>query len=361
MTNSAPQRDVLVATLYQQGVPVAEIADRAGVCVKTVRNVARRFELPPRNPPNPERDARAIARYASGEKVTAIARELGISRSRIRLLAAGAGLPPRSDWQRRYPLDETAFDHPTNVGWWLIGLLAADGSIHAAEHRVTLCQTLGDADVLYAFYDYVGCPNRPLTMLNLSKEVQQRQYPRRPAAEARIFSRRIVRALARHGIVPGKTATTELSSEAASNPAVWLGLLDGDGSVGIYRHGRDVRVRFAGTRQVMTQCERFWRGVVPFDASTPAAHPHSRGIWVFDLAGAKARRAAEVLLAASPVSMARKRAKLSALVADSSLDKARGGGCRAVDQQASSETKGDFDGINEFEPRDHHGEPHARP
>jgi hypothetical protein len=339
MTNSAPQRDVLVATLYQQGVPVAEIADRAGVCVKTVRNVARRFDLPPRNPPKPERDARALARYAAGEKVTAIARDLGIARSRIRALAAQAGLPPRSEWRRLYPLDEGAFDRPTNVGWRLIGLLAADGSINAAEQRVSLCQTLSDADVLYAFYEYVGCPNRPLTVLNLSQEAQERQYPRRPAAEARIFSRRIVRALARHGIVPGKTATMELSREAARNPAVWLGVLDGDGSVGIYRGGRDVRVRFSGTRQLMAQCEGFWRRTLEFNFRGPTMRPHGGGIWAFDLAGKKARAAAAVLLAASPISMQRKRAKLLTLVCGVEAQHAP---CASLEQQASSsETKGD--------------------
>jgi hypothetical protein len=338
MSNSASQRDALVATLYQQGVPVAEIADRAEVCLKTVRNIARRLGLPPRNPPRPERDAQAVAWYAAGEKVTRIARELGISRSRVRMLASEAGLPPRTDWRRRYPLDESAFDQPADVGWWLIGLLAADGSISAAEQRVSLCQTLSDADVVHAFYEYVGCPNRPLTMLNLSTEAQERQYPRRAAAEARIYSRRIVTALARHGAVPGKTASMELGAEAARSPAVWLGVLDGDGSVGIYKDGRDVRVRFAGTRQLMAQCERFWRRALQYAGPTPAPRPHGRAIWVFELAGVKARRAATVLLAASPISMKRKRAKLLTLVCGVGAPHAP---CASLEQQASSETKGE--------------------
>jgi single-strand DNA-binding protein len=35
------ERDDLIVALYRQGVPVIEIADDAGVCVKTVRNVAQ--------------------------------------------------------------------------------------------------------------------------------------------------------------------------------------------------------------------------------------------------------------------------------------------------------------------------------
>jgi lambda repressor-like predicted transcriptional regulator len=305
------QRNRLVSALYEDGMPVAEIAARAGVCIKTVRNVARRAGLPSRNPPQPERDAAILARYIAGDPVAAIAADHGVRPSRVRVVAERAGVPPRSGWQRRYPIREDAFDQPTATGWWLIGLLAADGSINAREHRVSLCQTLDDADVLYAFYDYVGCPDRPLTVLNLSKAARERQYKRRPAAEARVFSKRIVEALGRHGVVPRKSATLELSQEACWEPAVWLGLLDGDGSVASYRGGRDVRVRFSGTRRLMEQCETFWRQVLPYDSSRPAATPHRKGLWQFGLQGTKARKAAALLLAATSTSLVRKRALLT--------------------------------------------------
>ena len=308
-------RHELVVELYRNGVPVADIAQRASVCVKTVRNVARRAGLPPRNPPQPKRDLEILARYVAGDPVASIAADKGVSQSRVRVVAERAGVPARSGWQRRYPLDEQAFNKPTDVGWWLIGLLAADGSIHQPENRVTLCQTLDDADVLHAFYEYVGCPERPLTILRLSAAAEQRQLPRRPAAEARIFSRRIVEALARHGVVAGKTATLVLGPEAARRPAVWLGLLDGDGSVGVYRGGREPRVRFTGTRRLMEQCEAFWRETLPYSDSRPAATPHHRGLWQFSLCRAKARDAARVLLASSERSLRRKRELLAEIAA----------------------------------------------
>jgi hypothetical protein len=304
-------RHELVTALYRDGVPVAEIARRAHVCVKTVRNVARRAGLPPRNPPRPERDAEILARYVAGHPVASIALDSGVSQSRVRAVAERAGVPPRTGWQRRYPLNELAFDEPTDVGWWLIGLLAADGSIHEREHRVSLCQTLDAIDVLHAFYEYVGCPDRPLTMLRLSPAAEQRQLSRRPAAEARIFSKRIVEALGRHGVVARKTHTLLLGPEAVRQPAVWLGLLDGDGSVGIYRGGREPRVRFAGTRRLMEQCEAFWREALPYWDPRPAATPHRKGLWQFSLVRAKARAAARILLASSTRSLLRKRALLA--------------------------------------------------
>jgi hypothetical protein len=301
------QRDALILDSYRSGAPVADIAREAGVCVKTVRNVARRAGLEPRHAPQPLRDAEALARYQAGEPLAAIAGDLGIGRSQLRRVAARAGVPPRRGWQRRYPLDETVFERPTPVGWWLIGLLAADGSIHDREHRVSLCQTVADADVLYAFLDYVGCPDRPLTMLNLSAEAASRQLPRRPAAEARIFSARICASLARHGIVPRKTASLALSDEAAGRAAVWLGVLDGDGSVGFSRGGTTPRITFSGSARLMAQCERFWRGALAYDRPRPAVRQHARHLWTYRLTDAKAKAGAQILLAASPVSMKRKR------------------------------------------------------
>jgi hypothetical protein len=301
------ERDELIVDMYRAGMPVAEIARCASVCVKTVRNIARRAGIPPRNPPQVARDAEAVARYRAGEPVHGIAAALDTSRSRVRHVAARAGLRPRSGWQRLYPIDEGAFDCPTEVGWWLIGLLAADGSIHAAENRVALCQKLDDADVLHALYSYVGCPDRPLTMLNLSEAARARQLPRRPAAEARVFSSRIVKALARHGVVERKTASLELSPEASRRAAVWLGVLDGDGSVGVYRYGRQPVVSFFGTRRLMEQCEEFWRNSLGFSEGQPAARPHRAGIWTFRLCNSKAGAAARILLASSSTSMARKR------------------------------------------------------
>jgi hypothetical protein len=299
-----------IERLYRAGLPVAAIAHETSVCMKTVRNVARRAGLPPRHPTQPRRDRAVIERYVAGDRVADIAAEHGISTSRVRRIAARAGVPPRSEWRRRYPIDETAFRQPSAIGWWLIGLLAADGSVHAAEQRVSLCQTMEDADVLHAFYEYVGCPGRPITMLNLSEAVRTRQLPRRPAGEARIFSKHIVAALATHGVVPRKSATMKLGAEASRQCAVWLGLLDGDGSVGIYREGRAPKLAYFGTRALMNQCEEFWRRELPFEGARPAAIPHSKGLWTFTLWGTKATLAARLLLAATPTSMRRKRALL---------------------------------------------------
>jgi hypothetical protein len=234
----------------------------------------------------------------------------------------------------------------------LIGLLAADGSINAAENRVSLCQTIEDADVLRALYAYVGCPYRPLTMLNLSDAAKARQWPCRPAAEARIFSRRIVERLAAHGVVPRKSRTLRLGTQASTEPAVWLGILDGDGSVTSRRGGKLPGLRFYGTSPLMEQCEHFWKRSLGFSGPRPAARPHRRGIWTFDLQGAKAAAGAELLLAASPQSLLR---KASASDGDSGF-KRRKGLVQATRRNNRVARKETLNGSHECEPSSDHGQ-----
>ena len=308
-------RDLRIAELYRGGHPIVDIARDVDVSMKTVGNVVRRLGLPRRNPRRPERNRLVIERYVAGEPVAKIAAAHGLDHSAVRTIAARAGIPPRVGWQRLYPIRHDAFDVPTPVGWWLIGLLAADGSINDRENRVSLCQTMDDADVLCAFYEHVGCPERPLTRLRLSDSARERQWRRRPAVEARIFSRQIVDALARRGITARKSRGLRLSEAASREPAVWLGLFDGDGSAGIYKGGREPRLAFSGSREVMHQCQEYWRAALRLRRRPPKARQHRGQTWTFYLAGSRAVGAAQILLESSPTSMRRKRVLLQQIAA----------------------------------------------
>jgi hypothetical protein len=306
---SAELRRDRIAERYARGDLVATIADEEGVCIKTVRNVARRRGLPRRRPDTTERDARIAKRYAAGERVVDIAQSEGVRRPDVRAVAKRYGIPPRTAW-RRYPIDESAFDDPTPVGWCLIGLLAADGCVYERENRVSLAQREADVDVLDAFLAYVGSP-RPLTRLQLSPAAAARAWPRSPALEARVFSARMCRALAAHGVVPQKTHRMRFSAEAAAEPAVWLGMFDGDGSGGPRRAHDRRRLDWYGTRAVMEQCSSFWGARLKLSTGrAPNLIAHAGGLTKVALYGSNAMEAARILLAASPVSLERKRHSL---------------------------------------------------
>lgn len=290
-----------------------EIARREGVDRKTVYNVARRAGLPNRHRFDAARTDRILTDYEAGMPVTKIATREGVERSYVRAVAKRAGMPPRKGWQRRYPLKEDAFDEPDDVGWWLIGLLAADGSISRRSNHVSLTQREADADVLHKFLAYMGCPERPLIELKFN---QNAPIQRSRAFVAQVGSAQVQRALARHGVVPGKTKTLRLSAEAAAKPAVWLGLLDGDGWVSKDgQRGRPL-IDFCGTPAVMRQCSEFWGARLCFQrVSAPTIRSHRSGLGRVALHGANAVIGAEILLGGSPISLERKRRTLEAIVA----------------------------------------------
>ena len=304
---------------YLCGDPIVEIASQEGVDRKTVRNVARRANLPHRVPRQAERNRRILRRYRAGDPVVDIARDERVTSPYNSRLARKSGLPARTAWRRRYPINESAFENPTEIGWWLIGLLAADGSVREQDHRISLSQREEDSDVLHAFLDYVGSGDRPLVEMRWASRPEWSGTTR--YFEARIFSERIARVLAVHGIVPRKSRTLRFSDEAASQPAVWLGLFDGDGSAGLTRnHGRP-RIDFYGTPMVMEQCATFWGAQLSFqNAGSPSIIRHAGGLSKVALYGANAARGAELMLASSPVSLKRKRRVLEAIAAVDTIE-----------------------------------------
>jgi hypothetical protein len=177
------------------------IAEDLGIDRKTVYNVARRAGLPHWHVFDPERTNRILAAYEDGVSATQIAETEGVHRTYVRDVAKRAGLPPREGWARKYPIDETAFDEPRPVGWWLVGLLAADGCVRTGN-LISLAQSERDADVLREFLAYVGSPDRPLTELKLSPGAARRAWPRSAAWEARVWSRHINRLVFERAAAP---------------------------------------------------------------------------------------------------------------------------------------------------------------
>lgn len=309
-------RDLRIADRYRSGEPIKAIAVSENVNVKTVTNVACRLQLSRRRPDQKERNMRVVSRYESGELLSEIAADEGMSTQAIRAVAKRAGVPPRRNWQRRYPINEQAFDDPTPVGWWLIGLLAADGCVTERDNQITLAQSSAGVDVLRAFFAYVGCPNRPLSEIKPALGASGSPWTKGRHFAASVQSKHLCEVLALHGIVPRKSQTLRLSTTAASQMAVWLGILDGDGTVGLQLgHGRP-RIDFVGTQALMTQCSDFWGAHLTFTTGNPPSiQRHAGGLSRVALHGATAGRAARIMLESSPVSLQRKRRILEQIAA----------------------------------------------
>jgi hypothetical protein len=97
-----------IAERYERGDRVATIADQEGVCVKTVRNIARRRGIPRRRPDQRERDARIATRYSGGLSKVALYGSNAALAARIMLDAS-----PISMDRKRRTLEEIVHYRPS--------------------------------------------------------------------------------------------------------------------------------------------------------------------------------------------------------------------------------------------------------
>jgi hypothetical protein len=221
------------------------------------------------------------------------------------LMSAGARdqtIVNRHERSRRWPVNHSAFATPLNVeAWYWLGFLAADGNV--AGTRVSFGLAPGSESALRRFTEFMGCPERPLRLSANGRQLI-----------AEVHSRPVVDDLARHGVVPRKTWSLEVSSEAAREPAFWLGHLDGDGSVVLGQTGVP-RIQYVGTRTLMEQLSGFLADKVL--NRQPSVHRHSRTgmLWQVKVGGDSARLLAAALLHSYPSSLETKRSKLTAAAA----------------------------------------------
>jgi hypothetical protein len=208
---------------------------------------------------------------------------------------AGRGCPWCSG--RRYLLREDVFATPLSAtALYHLGLLAADGCVSGRnETVVSLGLQPSDRAAVVRFARFCGLSSMKMTVgLRV--------------ATVAFTSERMACDLARHGVVPRKSRGLEVSDEAATSASFWLGYFDGDGWATL----RSSRVNWiSGSRRLIEQCAEFWETHL---GRLPAVH-HSpaRGTYGVILQGSSAQHAAEVLLAAQPVSLERKRAALVAI------------------------------------------------
>lgn len=203
--------------------------------------------------------------------------------------------------RREYPLWDEAFGTLTPEAAYWIGFLMADGCVHD-ESKVTVGLAKKDIVHLERLRSYLRTDTRPI-----------QNVPQTKSRMLKIHSRQIVKDLAHYGVTPRKSLTALASNKINEHPAFWLGVMDGDGSVGPSR-GR-LRVRLNGTPQLMNQFARFLvaRGVRGRNKSPwLKVHVRKDGLGEVTLLGERAKNLLRLFYGASPVWLARKKMKAEA-------------------------------------------------
>jgi hypothetical protein len=223
--------------------------------------------------------------YLSGVTSPAIAKQMGISTSFVLLVLQEQGVSRRqgSEAHRRHILDETVFDTITEASAYWVGFLMADGCIYRKEIRLVLSER--DLDHLRAFRSFLGSSHTIAAHFRETKshEILGRTVTIRPSHQLCINSAKLVESLARFGVVPRKSSIARVS-HLEDNPHFWRGVVDGDGTLGIYRkitrktgrkeyEYRKPTIRVVGSSDLMGQFLDFVRGRSPGCKATVRPQP----------------------------------------------------------------------------------------
>lgn len=280
--------------------------NRVGLILRS-QGVAPRRSASQRNPVFPVLDRyqdRVKQLYLAGMAQTAIAEELNIGLGTVSKALDRTGVERRPLYEthhRTYTIDHDVFAELTTEAAYWAGFVMADGCIYRGS-VVQVSSQVGDAEHLAAFLSFADC----------SAPVHQSKGN---IARASLHSPKIVADLGRHGIVPRKSYGARASRELAEWPAFWLGVIDGDGTVGC---SRAPYISVCGSRPLMRQYQRFLARNV-LDGRSQRIFHRNDGLCIVTVEGVSARRLAELLYSASPVSLKRKRKRAEGALKYTSL------------------------------------------
>jgi hypothetical protein len=244
--------------------------------------------------------------YLLGHSSSKIAANYGVTSQTIRrhLRKVGTLIRCPKDAHTRHTHKNDAFDVITEESAYWIGFLMADGCIW----NDCLCIGLQSADRahLEKLKEFLGTTSPICTAGN-------------NAFQLRIKSPAIVRSLARFGVVPRKSMTCRVSI-LENNRHFWRGVIDGDGTVGIYGSPYpSALIRMLGGKGIVKQFLRFVE--VNFPDITPAKiRPHTN-ICTLTYGGSSAVRIIKFLYDGDSVALDRKASIAATIVATLPTDR----------------------------------------
>ena len=296
---------------HLSGVPMTVLAKERGFSIKPIKRLLKQNGIKPLNSSLKRSDVKGdivVALYETGLSQSAIGERFGVTQTCIGSRLRRAGVKVRAQTTlRKHSIREEAFDEIGEESAYWAGFLMADGNVIATngKHRVTVCLKAEDADHLRCLKRWLGatqevvpytsrCSNGTLVSMCVLS----------------FSSRRIVEALATHGIVPRKSLTARASPLLALNRHFWRGVIDGDGCIGIYN--RPI-INLCGSRDLLEQYAAFARQEVGlmFRAKVRTVGKYC----VFVLGSNNARIMAEHLYADCRVALARKLHSANRLIA----------------------------------------------
>lgn len=207
----------------------------------------------------PNRTYHAIQRMAS---------YLGVKRNRInfhhtlearsRMSKSHTGVKLSAEHKahmRRCTLNESAFDILTEACLYWIGVMITDGNVSYKKRIAIIALHLKELDIahLMKFREFVGSSHKISPYLN--KTYGNTSY------SLSFSSEKIATVLLKYGFVPNKCFIAEVKGGVESSRHLWRGMIDGDGTLGIYvrkyLNGGTRRVPYIALTGTKTVCLQF--------------------------------------------------------------------------------------------------------
>ncbi|VTT96571.1 Uncharacterized protein OS=Clostridium celatum DSM 1785 GN=HMPREF0216_01614 PE=4 SV=1 [Gemmataceae bacterium] len=218
-----------------------------------------------------------VRRYCNSEPVNRLACEFGVWSSTIYSATKAAGVArPRGAASRKYTLDAGAFDEPSPERSYWLGFILADGCLISSRNdpAVAVGLSIGlqerDGGHLVAFNRFMRS-NHPVNHHTVKSRQTGREYG---ACNVTMYSTTLVESLKRLGIEQRKSLRERVPPGFENDRDFWRGVIDGDGSVGVYLQKKGSRLRdvpvvhLVGSRWV---CEGFARFVANQDGRREVA------------------------------------------------------------------------------------------
>jgi LAGLIDADG-like domain len=228
--------------LRKSGVLLKEIAREMRCSDTTVSYICTKYGIKRSKWPfTPQQDAEIIKLYLAGESSTVIGQKCSSNGTQVLRCLKKYGITRRgaAESHRTYIHNEHAFSEIAEESAYWIGFLMADGCIHNGKVQLTL----GHKDAIHvaAFRSFLGS-NHPI-------------HKRPEASTLAIPSRQLIDDLAKYGVVPRKTETAKVIG-LEDNRHFWRGVIDGDGSVSIYKT-RGAIIDLTGSYDLLCQWSDF--------------------------------------------------------------------------------------------------------
>lgn len=219
-----------VCEMYTSGQSSGEIARKFGIWDTTVRDCLRKSGVEIRNKKwtSNEWQKEVAELYTAGFSCPEIAEHVNRHVATVWRVVQkmGVAIRPPEQHHRKDFLKEDVFDTLTPESAYWIGMLMADGCVGAtsASFTVTLSLHSRDLDHVLAFRKFLGSVCA----------VKVHESGGSPMATFVVTSKRLGESLSRYGVVPRKSLIAVARGGVENSRDFWRGVIDGDGSLGIY-------------------------------------------------------------------------------------------------------------------------------